>query len=475
MDGKTVSNEEKYFEIFERLKNVGFRKEIQSTDDAFVNVMDAIVWLCLNCFISDDFDIVITSSLMTSSGNLQIGPKIQILEQVIKYFHKIDNNISIEPHEIISLNMESLDHLVNLMLARLETINVDHGRQLDLLARSYLDKQLNIFPTTEIVKRIGKSQIKAEMSLKEQAAAVLLEYGKEIESVDEEKIRKIRSKIERNIDLGEAEISELRKVAISQEKVEDIKSNMEMLDDIIVENLKSKYEKKLDGLKSKKAQFIKRREYLVKLETDSEENDHFAGDFSKLVELQQKAAKVENSLSRLHDEQEISDLNFKNISTELNQKEKALTKLEESRNKLKNDLDRIDTELAEKRFHLSKYSTNNQLYQFRERLTQLFILSAKLTDQIKEIYESENRCTVEASFLDAEIKLLNQTISIVCNNPSELHQDIISSLSMAKAKFQATIQKNDAHINVLLAQIGEMRAQNLEILELERTLSSLKN
>ena len=54
------------------------------------------------------------------------------------------------------------------------------------------------------------------MSLKEQAAAVLLEYGKEIESVDEEKIRKIRSKIERNIDLGEAEISELRKVAISQ-------------------------------------------------------------------------------------------------------------------------------------------------------------------------------------------------------------------------------------------------------------------
>ena len=69
----------------------------------------------------------------------------------------LDNNISIEPHEIISLNMESLDRLVNLMLARLETINVDHGRQLDLLARSYLDKQLSIFPTTEIVKRIGFS------------------------------------------------------------------------------------------------------------------------------------------------------------------------------------------------------------------------------------------------------------------------------------------------------------------------------
>ena len=82
--------------------------------------------------------------------------------------------------------------------------------------------------------------------------------------------------------------------------------------------------------------------------------------------------KVENSLSRLLDEQEISDLNFKDISTELNQKEQALAKLEESRNILKNDLDQVDTELAEKRFHLSKYSTNNQLYQFRVT----FILSS---------------------------------------------------------------------------------------------------
>ena len=109
---------------------------------------------------------------MTSSGNLQIGPKIQILEQVIKYFHKIgeillrplelsfiflfkDNNISIEPHEIISLNMESLDRLVGLMLARLETINAEHGKQLDSLARSYLNKHLGVLPTVEINKRIG--------------------------------------------------------------------------------------------------------------------------------------------------------------------------------------------------------------------------------------------------------------------------------------------------------------------------------
>ena len=56
---------------------------------------------------------------------------------------------------------------------------------------------------------------------------------------------------------------------LCKEKVEDIKSNMEMLDDIIVENLKSQYEEKLVELKSKKAQFIKRREYFVKLETDS--------------------------------------------------------------------------------------------------------------------------------------------------------------------------------------------------------------
>ena len=54
-----------------------------------------------------------------------------------------------------------------------------------------------------------------------------------------------------------------------EEKVEDIKSNMEMLDDIIVENLKSEYEEKLAELKLQKTKFIQRREYLVKLETDS--------------------------------------------------------------------------------------------------------------------------------------------------------------------------------------------------------------
>lgn len=44
---------------------------------------------------------------------------------------------------------------------------------------------------------------------------------------------------------------------------------MEMLDDIIVENLKSEYEEKLAELKLQKTKFIQRREYLVKLETDS--------------------------------------------------------------------------------------------------------------------------------------------------------------------------------------------------------------
>ena len=51
--------------------------------------------------------------------------------------------------------MESLDRLVGLMLARLETINAEHGKQLDSLARSYLNKHLGVLPTVEFNKRIG--------------------------------------------------------------------------------------------------------------------------------------------------------------------------------------------------------------------------------------------------------------------------------------------------------------------------------
>ena len=48
MDGKTVSNEEKYFEIFERLKNVGFRKEIQAGYQIVsLEILVARVWQVL--------------------------------------------------------------------------------------------------------------------------------------------------------------------------------------------------------------------------------------------------------------------------------------------------------------------------------------------------------------------------------------------------------------------------------------------
>lgn len=75
--------------------------------------------------------------------------------------------------------------------------------------------------------------------------------------------------------------------------------------------------------------------------------------------------KLENSLSQLTNEQAKADLRFKNISREIQEKEHALVILEESRNVLKNELDRVDFELAEKRLYVSKYSTNDQLYQFR--------------------------------------------------------------------------------------------------------------
>ena len=48
MDGKTVSNEEKYFEILERLKNVGFRKEIQAgCQIVSLEILVARVWQVL--------------------------------------------------------------------------------------------------------------------------------------------------------------------------------------------------------------------------------------------------------------------------------------------------------------------------------------------------------------------------------------------------------------------------------------------
>ena len=75
--------------------------------------------------------------------------------------------------------------------------------------------------------------------------------------------------------------------------------------------------------------------------------------------------KLENSLLQLTGEQEKNELRFETLSSEIKEKEQVLANLEESRNALKTELERVDTELAEKRLHISKYSTNDQLYQFR--------------------------------------------------------------------------------------------------------------
>ena len=86
---------------------------------------------------------------------------------------------------------------------------------------------------------------------------------------------------------------------------------------------------------------------------------------SLLSENVEVLTKLKNSLSQLTNELAKADLRFKDILTEVKEKEHALVILEESRNVLKNELDRVDTELAEKRLYVSKYSTNDQLYQFR--------------------------------------------------------------------------------------------------------------
>ena len=53
------------------------------------------------------------------------------------------------------------------------------------------------------------------------------------------------------------------------------------------------------------------------------------------------------------------------LSSEIEEKESALKNLEQTKNFLENDLERVEIELTDKRLQASKFSTNDQLYQFR--------------------------------------------------------------------------------------------------------------
>ena len=78
-----------------------------------------------------------------------------------------------------------------------------------------------------------------------------------------------------------------------------------------------------------------------------------------------KFKKLENVLSSIKSENENVRQSTDMLSLEIREKESALKNLEQTKTFLENDLERIEIELAEKRLQASKFSTNDQLYQFR--------------------------------------------------------------------------------------------------------------
>ena len=78
-----------------------------------------------------------------------------------------------------------------------------------------------------------------------------------------------------------------------------------------------------------------------------------------------KFLKLENTLLPLKSKNVKVQQSADGISSEMKDKEAVLENLEETRIFLENEVDRVETDLAEKRLQASKFSTNDQLYQFR--------------------------------------------------------------------------------------------------------------
>ena len=70
-------------------------------------------------------------------------------------------------------------------------------------------------------------------------------------------------------------------------------------------------------------------------------------------------------LSTLKLENENIHQSADSIALEIQEKESVLNNLKQTKTFLENDLERFEIELAEKRLQASKFSTNDQLYQFR--------------------------------------------------------------------------------------------------------------
>lgn len=70
-------------------------------------IIHGLLWSVINCYEGKH----INFELSLDFELLQIGAKIQILEEIIKLLIDMECPVKIEPHEVSSLNMESLEPL----------------------------------------------------------------------------------------------------------------------------------------------------------------------------------------------------------------------------------------------------------------------------------------------------------------------------------------------------------------------------
>jgi len=70
-----------------------------------------------------------------------------------------------------------------------------------------------------------------------------------------------------------------------------------------------------------------------------------------------------------------------------------------------------ETKLLKFKIEAAEYATDTELFQYQERIVQLFAISAKLTQKTKAVYREENKCLLEENQINAELNLLAQVYS----------------------------------------------------------------
>ena len=424
------------------------------------------------------------------SDSVEITREMDANGENTYYLNKKKTNRShvLDLLDVANSGLNQLNNVQQGTVTRISEFSSEEKRQAieDLIGLSYFDEK-----KTEAVKQLDEADRRLEIAL-----AKMGEIKKRIDELEEERNQKLRhSLLEKELNRYNAiSASNKLKVVRSQksEKEQDLASINSELSQL--EGQRNEIRKEIDDLESKKSEFMTEvnayQEAKAKIDSEISEAMHnFEVSNSTVVAAEKRIQQIETRIPEIESEIDNIELNRQQIDTKIKEAQLAAQETQNKKSKINEELKLVDNErekvlkeqavVAEKKLEIDnkikKLSTQlndaelklSKMENEREESDKKIKLNKNkfndFTTAIDELQKSKSRLELLKKNHEQSISELNSRISKLNNRKLKIEKDledlnfILEKSSKAAAQYESKIKtvKSVMHEDYTIAKLKE--------------------